>query len=76
MRDLALHYAEKGNQPQVRAAAVRLLGRVGAENSRAFAIIAEVASRAFQAGDSILATASGEGLVRLVIAKDWRFWSK
>jgi aminopeptidase N len=63
--DLAIRYAEKGNQPQVRAAAIQMLGRVGADNPRAFAIIVEIAKRAFETGDNSLVTASGEALISL-----------
>jgi aminopeptidase N len=63
--DLAFRYAPPGNAPQVRAAAVRLLGRVGGDNPKAFDFIAETAVKAFQAGDLNLATASAEALVSL-----------
>jgi aminopeptidase N len=63
--DVAFGYAEKGNQDQVRVAAVHLLGRVGADSPRAFAVIAEIAKRAFENGDNSLATASGEALFSL-----------
>jgi aminopeptidase N len=63
--DIAFRYAQVGNAPQVRAAAVRLLGRIAADNPRAFDFIAETAVKAFQAGDFNLATASAEALVSL-----------
>jgi aminopeptidase N len=63
--DLAFRYAQVGNTPQVRAAAIRLLGKIGADNPRAFDFIAQTAVTAFQAGDFILATASAEALVSL-----------
>jgi HEAT repeat protein len=63
--DIAFRYAQPGNAPQARAAAVRLLGRVGGDNPKAFDFIAETAVKAFQAGDLNLATASAEALVSL-----------
>lgn len=63
--DIAFRYAQPGNAPLVRAAALRLLGRVGADNPRAFDFIAASAVKAFQAGDFNLATASAEALVSL-----------
>lgn len=63
--DIAFRYAEKGNAPQVRAAALRLLGEIGADDPRAFNFIAETVSKVFASGDFNLATASGEALVSL-----------
>jgi aminopeptidase N len=61
----AIRYAEKGNAAQVRAAALRLLGVIGAQDPRAFSSIAATASKAFASGDFNLAIASGEALVSL-----------
>ncbi len=63
--EVAFHYAEKGNSVAVRGAAIRLLGRLGSEDPRAFTLITETATKAFPAGDSNLATAAGEALVSL-----------
>jgi aminopeptidase N len=63
--DVAFLYAEKGNQAQVRAAALRLLGRLGGDDPRAFTLISDMATKAFANGDYSLATAAGEALVSL-----------
>jgi aminopeptidase N len=63
--DIAFRYAVAGNANQVRAAALRLLGRIGADNPQAFSLVAETANKAFEAGDFGLATAAGEALVSL-----------
>jgi aminopeptidase N len=67
--DLALRYAAVGNTNQVRAAALRLLGRVAGDEPKAFALIAEVARKAFDSGDYNLATAAGEAIVSLSDSK-------
>ncbi|MGH9873911.1 MAG: M1 family aminopeptidase, partial [Pyrinomonadaceae bacterium] len=63
--DAALRYAVAGNANQVRAAALRLLGRIGRDDSRAFTLVAETARKAFASGDLNLATAAGDALVSL-----------
>ncbi len=63
--EAAFKYAEKGNAGQVRAAALRLLGVIGADNPKAFDFVAQIARRAFASGDNNLATAAGEALVGL-----------
>ena len=63
--DLALRYAVRGNANQVRAAALRLLGKIGSDNPQAFSLIAETASKAFASDDFTLAPAAGEALVSL-----------
>jgi aminopeptidase N len=63
--NLALRFAAVGNENQVRAAALRLLGRVGGDEPKAFDLIAAVARRAFESSDYSLATAAGEALVSL-----------
>jgi aminopeptidase N len=63
--DVALRSAAKGNPSQVRAAALGLLGRVGAGNPEAFPLIAEIAPKTYTGGDFNLATAAGEALVNL-----------
>jgi len=63
--EYAFRYVEKGNETQVRVAALNVLGKAGADNPRAFAVVADSATRSFAAGDFALATASGEALVNL-----------
>jgi len=63
--DFALRYAAPGNASQTRAAALRLLGRIGGNDSRAFSLIAETTAKAFAAGDYNLATSAGDALVSL-----------
>jgi len=63
--DVAFRFAEKGNPAPVRAAALRLLGRIGGDDPRAFSLIGDAATKAFANGDLNLATAAGEALVSL-----------
>jgi HEAT repeat protein len=63
--DTAFRYAEKGNLPKVRAAALLLLGRIGGDNPKAFKLIAQTANQAFGDGDFTLGTAAAEALVSL-----------
>jgi HEAT repeat protein len=63
--EAALRYAAAGNASQVRAAALRLLGRIGSDDPRAFKLIAEAAGKAFESDDYNLATAAGDALVSL-----------
>ncbi|HEV7746712.1 MAG TPA: M1 family aminopeptidase [Pyrinomonadaceae bacterium] len=63
--NLALRLAAVGNENQVRAAALRLLGRVGGDEPKAFDLIAEIARKTFKSSDYNLATAAGEALVSL-----------
>lgn len=63
--DVAFRYAEKGHSSSVRAAALRLLGKVGGDDPKAFPLIADTAIKAFANGDFNLATAAGEALVSL-----------
>jgi aminopeptidase N len=63
--DVAFRFAERGNPAQVRAAAVRLLGKIGGDDPKAFTVIADIATKAFASGDFNLATAVGEALVGL-----------
>ena len=63
--DIALRYAAAGNANQVRTAALRLLGRIGSDEPRAFNLIAETAGKAFWSGDLNLATAAGDALISL-----------
>jgi HEAT repeat protein len=63
--EVGFRYAQKGNPRAVRAAAIRLLGKIGADDPRTFTLIAETATRAFQDSDYEVATAAGESLVSL-----------
>ena len=63
--DVALRYADKGNPGPLRAAALRLLGKVGGDNPNAFSLIAETLKKAFATSDSNLTPAAGEALVSL-----------
>jgi aminopeptidase N len=63
--DVALRYADTGNPVSLRAAALRLLGKVGGGNPKAFSLIAEAATKAFATGDFNLMPAAGEALVSL-----------
>ena len=63
--DMAFRYAEKGNLPPVRAAALRLLGTIGKDNPRVFTVISDILTKAFDAGDFSLGLASAEALVGL-----------
>ena len=74
--DIALRYAARGNANQVRAAALRLLGRIGSDSPQAFSLIAETASKAFESDNFTLATAAGEALVNLGDAKGLQLLEK
>ncbi len=63
--DVALRYADKGNPIPLRAAALRLLGKVGGDNPKAFSLIAAAATKAFATSDFNLTPAAGEALVSL-----------
>ena len=63
--DIALRYAAGGNANQVRAEALRLLGRIGSDEPRAFSLIAETADKAFESGNYDLALAASDALVSL-----------
>ncbi len=63
--DTGFLYAEKGNLPKVRIAALLLLGRIGGDNPKAFSLISRTAAQAFRDGDFNLGTASAEALVSL-----------
>jgi aminopeptidase N len=63
--DVAFRYAEIGNLPQVRAAALRLLGSVGKDNPKTFSVISDTLTRAFDRGDFQLGVASAEALIGL-----------
>ena len=63
--DIAFRYTEKGNPLPLKAAALRLLGKIGRDDPRSFTLIADTASKAFANGDFNLAAAAGEALVSL-----------
>ncbi len=63
--DLALKYSGEGNGPQVRAAALRLLGAAGKDDSRVFPLLSEALGSAFERSDFVLLGASAEALVAL-----------
>ncbi len=63
--DVGLKYAAKGNYPGVRAAAIRLLGNVGKDDPRVFALVSAELAQAFEKGDFSLVAASAEALVNL-----------
>jgi aminopeptidase N len=63
--EIAFRYTEKGNSPPVKAAALRLLGKIGRSDPRSFTLIADAAAKAFAGRDFDLATAAGEALVSL-----------
>jgi len=63
--EIALRFAAKGNGPSVRAAALRLLGATGKDDSRVFQVVSEALERGFNAGDFIITSAAAEALVTL-----------
>lgn len=63
--DMAFRYAAGGNANQVRAEALRLLGKIGGDEPRAFALIAETAGKAFDSGNYDLSLATGDALISL-----------
>jgi aminopeptidase N len=63
--EVAVNYAAPGNPPQVRVAALKLLGTVGAGNPAAFTALAEAAPKAYEGSDYNLAAAAGQALVSL-----------
>jgi aminopeptidase N len=63
--EIGLRYAGKGNQSQVRAAALRLLGNVGKDDPRVYPVITDSFTQALGRTDFNLAFASADGLVSL-----------
>jgi HEAT repeat protein len=63
--EIGWQFAQKGNQAQVRAAALRLVGTIGNEDARVYPLIAENLSQALERSDFNLAFASAEALVSL-----------
>ena len=67
--EIGLRYAQKGNFPQVRAAALRLVGSVGSGDPRAYPLISESLKQAVERTDFNLVFGSAEGLVNLADPK-------
>lgn len=63
--EIALRYAGKGNQSPVRGAALRLLGKIGKDDPRAFPLVAETFNQAVDRTDFGLTIAAAEALVSL-----------
>lgn len=63
--EIGWRFAGKGNQPQVRGAALRLLGAVGSQDSRVYPMVDESLKKALHRADFNLAIASAEALVSL-----------
>ncbi|MEP6570893.1 MAG: M1 family aminopeptidase [Acidobacteriota bacterium] len=63
--EVALRYVVPGNPTQVRAAALRLLGKIGADDPRAYNLIAGTAVSAFELAEFTVALAAGDALVSL-----------
>jgi aminopeptidase N len=61
--EVALKFAAPGDYPQVRVAAVKLLGIVGKDHPRAFATISNTLEEAIKRSNSALVFASAESLV-------------
>lgn len=63
--EIGLRYAQKGNQRQVRGAALRLVGAVGNGDPRVYPMISDTFKLALERSDFNLAFASAEALVSL-----------
>ena len=63
--EIGLKYAAKGNNPQVRAAAIRLLGTIGKDDPRVFPLVAAEIERAVGQGDFALIAPSADALANL-----------
>jgi aminopeptidase N len=63
--DPALKYTTRGTYPQLRAAAIRLLGNVGKDDPRVFPIASETLEQAYGSNNLTLAAAAGDALVNL-----------
>jgi HEAT repeat protein len=61
----ALRYAASGNSPQVRAAAIGVLGTVGKDDPRVFQLLSEALLKSVTPFNPPLFTASGRALVEL-----------
>lgn len=60
-----IRYASGKNQPQVRAAAIRLLGAIGKDDPRAFKLVSDALLASASRTDFPIAAASGDALVKL-----------
>jgi hypothetical protein len=63
--EIGMRYAQKGNEPQVRGAALRLVGAIGNEEPRVYPMISDTFKQALEHSDFNLAFASAEGLINL-----------
>ena len=63
--EVGIRYSSGSNWPQVRAAAIRLIGAVGRDDPRAFQIVSQSFLHAASRQDFQLAAASGDALVKL-----------
>lgn len=62
--ELGSRYAAAGNQPQVRAAAIALLGAIGKDDPRAFQLVSDALISGASTGNFQLSNAAGEALVK------------
>jgi aminopeptidase N len=63
--DAGIRYAAGGNNPQVRAAALALLGEVGKNDPRTFALVSEALLRAISTNNTAITNAASETLIKL-----------
>jgi aminopeptidase N len=63
--DVGFRLAQKGNPPQVRAAALRLIGVIGNQDERVYPLISETLKQSLFRNEFSLALASGDALVSL-----------
>jgi aminopeptidase N len=63
--DIAFRFAQGGNAPQVRVAALRVLGGIGAGDPKVFTLVSETTTKAFESEDLTLGAAAAEALVNL-----------
>ena len=62
---LGLQLAEKGNPPGVRAAALKLVGSAAKDDPRAFTVLSNAFTEAFEKADFTVSTGAAEGLTTL-----------
>ncbi|HKR59791.1 MAG TPA: M1 family aminopeptidase [Pyrinomonadaceae bacterium] len=63
--EIGLRLAQKGNPPQARAAALRLIGVIGTQDERVYPLLADTVKQSLFRNEFSLALASGEALVSL-----------
>jgi aminopeptidase N len=63
--DIGFRFVAEGNEPQVRAAALKILGNLGKNDLRVFPVISETLRQAFNRIDFNLILAASEALVNL-----------